>query len=93
MFVREVLIIVLFIIFLYYDDFVFCLLMFFFWLILRNLKKKDLEKNNVFLEKVNKIDVDNGKVVEIFMCYFKNSECIGSLFIMFEEGYLLILGI
>lgn len=68
----------------YYDDFVFCLLMFFFW---------DLEKNNVFLEKVNEIDVDKGKVVEIFIGYFKNSECIGSLFIMFEEGYLLILGI
>lgn len=58
-----------------------------FWPTLRNLKKKDLEKNNVFPEKVNKTDAENGKVAEIFTCYSKNSECTGSSFTMSEEGH------
>lgn len=61
---------------------------------LRNLKKKDLEQDNVSPEKVNETDGNIKKIVdEILTGYSKNSECTGSSFTMSEEGHSLISGI
>lgn len=85
---REVLTIVLFII--------FCIMMILFFVYqclffdqhLRNLKKKDLEQDNVSLEKVNETDDNIKKIVaEILTGFSKNSECTGSSFTMSEEGH------
>lgn len=55
---------------------------------LRNLKKKDLEQDNVPPETVNKTDEKKTKkVAEIFIGYSKNSECTGSSFTMSEEDH------
>lgn len=55
---------------------------------LRNLKKKDLEQDNVPPETVNKTDEKKKKkVAEIFIGYSKNSECTGSSFTMSEEDH------
>lgn len=90
---REVLTIVLFIIFCIMMILFFVYQCLFFEQHLRNLKKKDVEKNNVSPEKVNETDADKGKVAEIFTGYSKNSECTGSSFTMSEEGHSLISGI
>lgn len=72
----------------YYDDSVFVYQCLFFDQHLRNLKKKDLEQDNVSPEKVNKTDGNIKKIVaETLTGYSKNSECTGSSFTMSEEGH------